>query len=328
MKRKVFVTGGSGFLGRKLIRMLHEKGDHVIAMARSTESAEIVKQSGADEVCRADLDNESLSTRHLKGVDVVIHAAAYFKMWGPYKYFYQTNVTGTEKLLKVAKDAGVPTFIAIGAAGTVMGAPKAFTNIGDFEPLQFPNWAPYIKTKALAEKLVIEASAPGFRTTVIKPPLIWAADSHMIDNIFELVKKGRFSLIDHGDYKFSAAHAVNVCHAAIMASEMSESGTSYFVTDGRDYVFKDFFKEILVKKGMALPTRSVSFSFAWMIAPVIETVWKVFGIKSDPPLSRQMVRMIGKPFTLNIDRARKDFGYSPIVNFEQGVSEFANAGVK
>lgn len=328
MKRKVFVTGGSGFLGRKLIKMLHEKGDHIIAMARSTESAEIATKLGADEICRADLDNESLSTDHLKGVDVVFHAAAYFKMWGSYNDFYQTNVTGTKRLLKVAKNAGVPTFISIGAAATVMGAPEALTNIGDFEPLQFPSWAPYIKSKALAEKLVVEASAPGFRTTVIKPPLIWASDSHMMDNIFELVKKGRFSLIDRGEYKFSAAHALNVCHAAIQASEKSESGTSYFVTDGRDYIFKDFFKEILVKKGITLPARSASFSVAWMIAPVIETVWKIFGIKSDPPLSRQMLRMIGKPFTLNIDRARKDFGYSPIVNFEQGLSEFSKVDGK
>lgn len=326
MKRKVFVTGGSGFLGRKLIKMLHEKGDHVIAMARSAESADIVIKSGADEVCRADLENESLSPHHLKGVDVIFHSAAYFKMWGQYEDFYHTNVTGTERLLKVAKDAGVPIFIAVGAAATVMGAPKAFNNIGDFEPLQYPRWAPYIKSKALAEKLVIEASAPGFRTTVIRPPLIWAADSHMMDNIFDLVKTGRFSLIDHGNYKFSAAHAVNVCHALIMASEKSESGTAYFVSDDRDYVFREFFQEILSKKGISLPKRSVPFYIAWLIAPLVETVWKIFDKKSEPPLSRQMVRMIGKPFTLNIDRSKKDFGYSPIVSFEKGVLEFMENG--
>jgi nucleoside-diphosphate-sugar epimerase len=225
-------------------------------------------------------------------------------------------------LVDASRKAGVSTIIAIGAAATVMGRPEDLHNVPDHQPLQFPAWAPYIKTKALAEKLVLESGAPGFRTTVIKPPLIWAADSHMINGIFDLVKSGQFALIDNGGYDFSATHAMNVCHAAILAAEKSESGTSYFVTDGRDYSFRNFFEELLNTRGIALPQRSVPFSVAWNLAPCFEFFWNAFNLKSDPPLSRQMVRMIGKPFTLNIDRARRDFDYSPIVSFEQGLAEF------
>jgi hypothetical protein len=52
----------------------------------------------------------------------------------------------------------------------------------------------------------------------------------------------------------------------------------------------------------------------------MEAVWRVFRIDGEPPITRQTLRMIGMPFTLNISRARKELGYQPVVTWESGIA--------
>src|ERR1700730_4126935 len=98
-------------------------------------------------------------------------------------------------------------------------------------------------------------------------------------------------------------------------------GGSYFVTDGRNYVFRRFFTELLATQETSAPSRSFPFRVAWTLAPVVEGAWSVLHLKNDPLLTRQMVRMIGLPFTLHIDRARQELQYEPAFQFEPGVRE-------
>src|SRR5690242_20484783 len=99
---KVFVTGGSGFVGGHTIEALVAAGHEVSALARSTEAAERVRSYGATPVSAA-LD--SLAIDDLKGVDTVIHAAAYAEEWGTRDQFWKANVEGTQHLLDVARAA-------------------------------------------------------------------------------------------------------------------------------------------------------------------------------------------------------------------------------
>ena len=166
----VFVTGGSGFVGRHLIKHLIARGHSVRALARSEAAARAVSQIGA-EPARGNLTDRESVNHAVAGCDDVIHAAAYLELWGSYEVFHRVNVEGTDNLLNAAIRAGVGRFVQIGAAGVVKNkGPVVMAD--ESAPLQTPPFAPYIATKAISEERVRAANRDGFRTVVVRPPAI------------------------------------------------------------------------------------------------------------------------------------------------------------
>src|SRR5688500_6441445 len=111
--QQVFVTGGSGFVGRTLLAELGRRGIPARALARSDAPANAVAALGA-EVARGDLDDVAAMTAGMKGCDVVVHAAAHVKEHGTRDEFFRGNVTGTENALAAARAAGVTRFVHVG----------------------------------------------------------------------------------------------------------------------------------------------------------------------------------------------------------------------
>jgi nucleoside-diphosphate-sugar epimerase len=77
---------------------------------------------------------------------------------------------------------------------------------------------------------------------------------------------------------------------------------------------------LLATRNVAPPKASVPLGVAWWMARCMEAVWRVFRFGGEPPITRQMLRMIGMPFTLNISRARRELGYQPIVSWQSGLA--------
>src|SRR5690349_1981233 len=109
---KAFVTGGSGFVGRNLIRALVARGDVVRALARSDKAAEAVRALGAEPV-RGDLQDFRALRDGMTGSEMVFHAAAEVSEWGDPKQFHDFNVVGTQNVLTAARAAGVKRFVHV-----------------------------------------------------------------------------------------------------------------------------------------------------------------------------------------------------------------------
>ncbi len=101
---KVFVTGGSGFLGRYVIGGLVARGYNVVALARSPDAEAAVRALGA-EPCAGDLVAMPNLVDVLRECDAVIHGAALFVMWAPVEEFEKANVEATAHLLREAAAA-------------------------------------------------------------------------------------------------------------------------------------------------------------------------------------------------------------------------------
>jgi nucleoside-diphosphate-sugar epimerase len=110
--KRAFVTGGSGFVGGRVIRELRARGVEVAALARSAASASLVESLGATAV-RGDLGDRAAMQAGMAGADVVVHAAAYVEEHGPLAEFLRVTVTGTENALAAARAAGVPRFVHV-----------------------------------------------------------------------------------------------------------------------------------------------------------------------------------------------------------------------
>ena len=152
----------------------------------------------------------------------MIHTAAYFRIAGPQKLYFQVNVVGTKALLEAARRAGATTFVHVSAAGIIMDDEGSPIRDADESAPTFPNsFSGYIASKARAEAAVLAANQAGFRTIAIRPPAIWGPGDAFSRAIPEAIGSGQFRFIDRGDYPFATCHVANVIEAfqCALASE-------------------------------------------------------------------------------------------------------------
>ncbi len=168
---RAFVTGGSGFVGRNLISMLHARGDEIRALARSTVAAETVQKLGAKPIF-GDLGNEDALRTGISGCEVVFHAAAIVEDWGRYEDFYRVNVIGTEHVLATARVAGVPKLVHVSTEAVLAGGPPII-NADVIWPQAAKPIGLYPLTKGLAEARVLAANSPELTTVIVRPRFIW-----------------------------------------------------------------------------------------------------------------------------------------------------------
>ncbi|ANH67798.1 NAD(P)-dependent oxidoreductase [Mitsuaria sp. 7] len=319
MTRTCLVTGGSGFVGGRLIERLVAEGWHVRALARGDAAAQSVRRRGAEPVLGA-LDDAAALLAAVQGCSVVFHVAALFKLWGDAAEFEQSNVAGTARLLHAARQASVRRFVQLGAAAVVLGEPAPRLHATESLPRLERQWAPYSSSKARSEALVLAANRPGqFETVVLRPPMIWGDGMPMLDHLVDGVKAGDFRWVGDGSQAMSTVHVDNVCRALELAADRGESGQAYFISDGVDQTLKGFLSALLKTRGVAPPTASAPLRMAWLMAGAMEWIWRTFSRPGEPPITRQMLSLIGAPFTLDIGKAERELGYRPVVSIEQGL---------
>lgn len=314
-----FVTGGSGYVGRNLIRHLRARGFDVRALARSRAAAEGVTALGATAV-DGDLDAVAAMRAGMAGCDTVFHAAALAAEWGPREAFRRCNVDGTRHALEAARAAGVNCFVHVGTEAALCdGSP--LVDVDESRPLPDRPLPRYPQTKNEAERLVRAANAPGFRTVVVRPRLIWGNDdTSVLAALAAAVKAGRFMWMDGGRYPTSTAHVDNVCEALLLAAEKGRGGEAYFVTDGAPVELRDFVTKMLAARGVDPGSRSVPKWLVLPLARVSEWIWDTFGVEGEPPATRMAVHLFGEPVTVNDAKARRDLGYVGKVTREQGLA--------
>lgn len=314
---KVFVTGGSGFVGGHLIEALARGGHQVRALARSDASARAVEALGAVSV-RGDL--ATLSDNHVGEAEVVVHAAAYVEEWGTRAQFWDANVLGTERALKAARMAGARRFIHVGTEAALFDG-HDLLNIDETAPYPAMQRFLYSETKAEAERRVLAANSTGLHTLSIRPRLVWGPrDTSVLPAILKLAEKGRFAWLDQGRALTSTTHVANLVHALTLALDRGRGGRAYFVADPGERSLRQFLTALAATQGVNLGQRSVPSRVARPLSLAVEAVWRALGLRSAPPLVAFSVHMMSASVTVRVDRARAELGYQPVITVEQGLA--------
>lgn len=315
--KKVFVTGGSGFVGQNLIPMLVKNGYQVNALARSAQAIQKVEQLGANAI-KGDLNDKQALLFGVKDCASVFHLAASVDFFASEKELIKLHVEATELLLFVAKNANVQKFVYLSAASVIMNG-KPIVNAD--ETFVSDNIIDgYSKTKLQAENSVLQANTKNFQTIAVRPPLIWGkGDPNTLVGIIEATKKGQMQFIGGGKHRFVTCHVLNVCHALILAEQTAQNGKTYFITDGETSVFKEFIKKYVATQGVTIPDKTVPLRMAKTLASLMEFVWKTFKPKGHPPLYKGLVNALGIEFITNDTKARQEIGYKQLVTIEQGL---------
>jgi nucleoside-diphosphate-sugar epimerase len=309
---RVFVTGGSGFVGRNLIAALVARGDQVVALARSDGAAATVAALGATPA-RGDLGDVEAMGRAMAGCAAVLHAAAHVNQHGTRAEFVIANVDGTRHVLAAARAAGVARLVHVGTEA-VLADGEPIVRADETRPMTTRPAGLYPETKAAAERLVVAAARDGLATVVIRPRLIWGrGDTSVLPEMIAAVRAGKFAWVGGGRYLTSTCHVANVVEGALLALERGRSGEAYFLTDGAPVEFRGFVTAMMAAHGVDPGTRSVPRWLARAIAA--STSWM-----KQPPITRTALAVIGGEVTVDDAKARRELGYVGRVSVEAGLA--------
>ena len=210
------VTGATGFLGGHILTRLLAAGRTVTVVSRTPQPALAARGL---RVVVGSLADPATCAEAVRGVETVFHVAARVGVWGRYTDFFQDNVVATRTLLAAARAAGVRRFVYTSTPSVVYnGLP--LSGADESLPLTASCPSPYPLTKALAEREVLAANAPGFATCALRPHLIWGVgDPHLVPRILARAAAGRLRIVGGGQNLVDMVHVENAADAHLLAEQ-------------------------------------------------------------------------------------------------------------
>lgn len=320
MAETILVTGGGGFLGFALLKALKKRG----YLLRTINRGHYPDLEALDiQVLRGDLADYPTTLEAVRGVDAIFHVAAKPGVWGPYGEYFDANVKSTMNILRAARELGVKKLVYT-SSPSVTFAGEDQENVDESAPIPKNFLCAYPETKALAEQLVLEANSPELATVSLRPHLIWGpGDRHLVPRVLDRARKGRLRLIGKEGNLVDAVYIDNAVDAHINAydrltSDSKIAGKAYFIGNAEPIAMDVMINEILRAADLPPIRKRVSVKFALLAASFLEWVYRSFRIKSEPPLTRFVVRQLATSHWFNPEAARRDLGYEPKVDMAEG----------
>ncbi|MGG1251665.1 SDR family NAD(P)-dependent oxidoreductase [Brevibacillus agri] len=324
MKKRVLVTGGTGFLGQKLVQRLHEEGHEVTALGRDETIGRKLQERGIRFV-RADIRDRQAVADACRGQEIVQHVAAFSSPWGKYGDMYETNVSGTVHVIEGCKQHGIERLVHVSSPSIYFAFADAYS-IQEEQPLprRFANT--YAETKHLAELAVAKAYREGLPTITIRPRALFGpGDNAILPRLIRANEQKYVPLIGGGKALIDLTYVDNVVDALLlcMDSPGSTFGQAYNITNGEPVTLVDVLTDVFRRLDMPLRAKEVPYWKAYAVAWVLESLSRTVLGYREPVLTRYSVGVLAKSQTLDISKARREFGYKPRVSIAEGIDTFA-----
>jgi nucleoside-diphosphate-sugar epimerase len=326
----ISITGATGFIGGKLVRKLSKENHKIKCLVRKTSNLKNLEDLDA-EIVYGDLGDLGSFQKLIDSSQMVFHLAAFVSDWGKKQDFFKYNFEATKHLLDESGKQGVSKFIYLSTSSVLWRSDfwdvHKIVDIDESYPYPDSYNDYYNESKSEAEKLVLSYNdMGGLKTTVIRPSGVWGAgDTVILPRIIRAAQKG--FLIPAGDGKglVSPCHVNNLIEGTLLAAKTeSASGNIYFINDGNRINHIEFIKMLLNAAGISWsPGFFIPYKLGYSIASLIELMHKLFGINKPPVISRFAVAAIAGSRTYSIEKAKKDLGYTPQMEIEQGLKELS-----
>jgi nucleoside-diphosphate-sugar epimerase len=316
----LLVTGATGLVGSHVIERACRQGLRTRAILRPSSNSQLLDESNVEQVTGDVTDPDSLR-RAIEGVTCIIHCAAKVGDWGPVDEYREVNVRGLESLLEAAEQAGtLKRFIHVSSLGVY--AARDHHGTDETESPATGGIDGYTLTKVESEQLVVkhirEKQLPA---TILRPGFIYGPrDRTVLPRILERLKSGKFAFLGSGEKLMNNTFVGNLVEAIFAACDRDETiGEIYNISDPRLVSKLEFITTIAEAAGYTVPTKKVPLPVARFLATVMEGTWKLLGKTEAPLLSGARIKFLGVNLDFCIDKARRELGYEPTVDFTEGM---------
>jgi 2-alkyl-3-oxoalkanoate reductase len=318
---EVLVTGGGGFLGTALIKLVLERGLRVRSLARRRYPH--LEELGVEQIL-GDIADPAVVSRAVAGCQTIFHTAAKAGIWGSDREYERTNVQGTRNVIEACRAHGARRIIYSSSPSVVFNG-LDMEGVDESVPYSQTFEAAYPATKARAEQIILGSNSGGLATIALRPHLIWGpGDNNLLPRIIARAKGGRLRRIGRRDPLIDPIYIDNAALAHLLAADRLEAGSPiagriYFVTQGETLPLWDMINHLLKAAKLAPVERSVARPVAFAAAGLMEVGYVLSRRQKEPPMTRFLARQLSTTHWFNIDAARRDLGYEPRVSISEGL---------
>lgn len=315
------VTGGTGFIGRYLVRRLIEEGHTVRVLARSVDKARDLF-GDAIEVIEGDISKVEALKKGVDRADYLFHLAAQVGDYGPKKEFYRVNVEGTRALLDAWEEAnggdkkGCFVYMSTNA---VTGMKR--TKVTDESAPYSNTGGHYGITKGIAEKMILDRCAEnGLHGVVVRPSVVYGPGStNWVLRPLERIKAGKMIYIDGGRGYCWHVYVDNLIDAVILAAESDKAaGEIFIISDGNnETTWREYFTKLAICAGCPTDAKNLPKFVAMTAGRAMYLLYKLFSIK--PVLTPMNVGILTSGAGVSIEKAKTILGYKPKVDLDEGM---------
>jgi len=313
----IFITGGTGFLGRHLVSALCREGVPMRVLTRQPHRYAWLSNYARVDVVQGDLREEKPLDALLLGCEQVIHAAGLFSMWGGAGDFYATNVQGTKHLLEASQRAGVKRFLYVSTVA-VVGEPLKGRSVDETHPCT-PSDA-YQASKLEAERLVLEANGVGgMQTVVVRPGAFYGALGNYAFNrlFFTDPMRGIIMQMNGGNYVIFPVYIRDVVQGIQKAMAHGRAGEVYHIC-GECLPHKEAFDIICRQAGLHYPRLNIpnwlGLGFARFLTMISDIT------KREPFYPIGLKSYVFNDWNVSSEKAKRELGFTP-TPFEEGVRQ-------
>lgn len=308
---KVFVTGGTGFIGGEVVRQLRARGDEVACLVRTPEKAAKLSELGCDLVS-GDLSDGEVLRRGMEGCDGLVHAAAMYEIGIPQKQhpaMYEANVRGSERVLRAALEAKVAKVVYVSTVG-IFG--NTHGNVVD-ESYEHPGkefTSYYEETKLeghrIAKRMMAEENLPG---VIVQPGGVYGpGDTSQVADLLEEFFAGRLFMLPFPDLGICLTHVEDIATGILLALDRGTAGETYVIS-GPATTMREAIETMASLSGRKAPKRALPTPLIKALTPVGPLVGKLMG---QPPNLRELISSAdGVTFWASYEKASRELGYSP-----------------
>lgn len=303
----IFVTGGTGFLGRHLVPALHRAGYRLRVLTREPQPW-LNAYSGL-EIVEGDLTQVESYMDALQGCHYVVHAGGKFRMWGDTRSFLDNNVLGTALLLSALRDMPIERFVYISTIA-VLGAPDPNDVVDESYPPQPMD--PYQRSKLIAETMTLRSQqTDGLPVVVLRPGAYYGPLGHYAFNrlFFKDPMRGLIMQVDGGRHIIFPVYIEDVAQSVVLALHKGRVGEIYNIC-GDWLSHKRAFDIICEEAGIDWPRVPMPGWLDLPVAQVLEAVSDLFGFEPFWPMN--MLRSyVHNNWRVSHARAQHELGFEP-----------------
>jgi dihydroflavonol-4-reductase len=321
---KVFVTGGTGFIGGEVVRQLRRRGDEVVALVRSPRKAAKLTELGC-ELAGGDLGDEGNLRRAMAGCDAVIHAAAVYEVGIPAKQrpaMWDANVAGTERVMKAALEERIPRIVYVSTVG-IFGNTHGKVVDESYRNPETDFTSYYEETKLEAHKVVKRMiAAQGLPAVIVQPGGVYGPDdTSQVADLLDQFFAGKLPLLPFPELGICMTHVEDIAGGILLGLDKAAPGETYVIS-GPATTMRGAIEMVAKVSGRKAPKRNLPTGLMKMMIPFGPLVGKVMG---QPPNLRELISSgDGVTFWASYEKAERELGYSPR-GMEEGLRQTLEA---
>ena len=316
----VLVTGANGFIGSHLVDQLLASGCKVHGLVRESSNLKWIDASKVY-LHRVDLSRPDFKVPALEELDYIFHCAGLTKAKSRSGY-YQVNATACSNLYEQCQKRGnrIKSIVHLSSLAAT-GPSRQGTLVDEIttcKPVTF-----YGQSKLAGEEIALQYSQ-SIPLTVIRPPLVYGPREENFFTFIKLIQKGWGLQIGRAGKELSLIYVSDLIEAMLTAADPTkQKGRSYFVTDGRVYVWEQIAKECSRIMNIDLKTLKIPEAVLVPVALFFEA-WSSFS--SRPALfdRQRMIDIRQSSWSASPENFFKEFDFTPQYELNRGLAETIN----